>query len=112
MNCRNKITSLALTAVGSIYGLTASAKCGSVNYSQGADALAMMHDYVVTMMLYVLYLAYAFAAIMAIISALQIYIKMNTGEDGITKSIMTLVGACLFLIGAFYVFPVFFGYRI
>ena len=53
MNCRNKITSLALTAVGSIYGLTASAKCGSVNYSQGADALAMMHDYVVTMMLYV-----------------------------------------------------------
>lgn len=66
MNCRNKITSLALTAVGSIYGLTASAKCGSVNYSQGADAIAMMHDYVVTMMLYVLYLAYAFAAIMAI----------------------------------------------
>ena len=52
----------------------------------------MMHDYVVTMMLYVLYLAYAFAAIMAIISALQIYIKMNTGEDGITKSIMTLIG--------------------
>ena len=100
MNCRNKITSLALTAVGSIYGLTASAKCGSVNYSQGADALAMMHDYVITMMLYVLYLAYAFAAIMAIISALQIYIKMNTGEDGITKSIMTLIGAILFMISA------------
>ena len=57
MNCRNKIPSLALIAMGSLYGLTASAKCGSVNYSQGADALAMMHDYVVTMMLYVLYLA-------------------------------------------------------
>lgn len=52
MNCRNKIPSLALIAMGSLYGLTASAKCGSVNYSQGADALAMMHDYVVTMMLY------------------------------------------------------------
>lgn len=59
MNCRNKITSLALVLVGSCYGLTASAKCGSVDYTQGADALAMMHDYVVTMMLYVLYLAYA-----------------------------------------------------
>uniref|UniRef100_UPI00359C1DFF hypothetical protein n=1 Tax=Bacteroides caccae TaxID=47678 RepID=UPI00359C1DFF len=47
MNCRNKITSLALVLVGSCYGLTASAKCGSVDYTQGADALAMMHDYVV-----------------------------------------------------------------
>ena len=28
------------------------AKCGSVDYSQGAEALARMHDYVVTMMLY------------------------------------------------------------
>ena len=112
MNCRNKITSLALVLVGSCYGLTASAKCGSVDYNQGADALAMMHDYVVTMMLYVLYLAYAFAAIMAIISALQIYIKMNTGEDGITKSIMTLIGAIIFMISASIVFPAFFGYQI
>lgn len=31
------------------------AKCGGVDYSWGADALALMHDYVVTMMLYVLY---------------------------------------------------------
>ena len=112
MNCRNKITSLALVLVGSCYGLTASAKCGSVDDTQGADALAMMHDYVVTMMLYVLYLAYAFAAIMAIISALQIYIKMNTGEDGITKSIMTLIGAIIFMISASIVFPAFFGYQI
>lgn len=38
--------------------LPASAKCGGVDYSWGADALALMHDYVVTMMLYVLYLLY------------------------------------------------------
>lgn len=37
---------------------------------------------------------------------------MNQGEDGIAKSIMTLVGACLFLIGASVVFPAFFGYRV
>ena len=92
--------------------VVASAKCGSVDYSWGADALASMHDYVVTMMLYILWLAYAFAAIMAIISALQIYIKMNTGEEGVTKSILTLVGACLFIIGASIVFPAFFGYNI
>ena len=32
---------------------SALAKCGGVDYSWGADALALMHDYVVTMMLYV-----------------------------------------------------------
>ena len=88
------------------------AKCGGVDYSWGADALATMHDYIVTMMLYVLWLCYAIAAIMVIISALQIYIKMNTGEDGITKSIMMLIGACIFMIGASIVFPAFFGYQI
>ena len=101
-----------LFVIGLWLPAVASAKCGSVDYSWGADALASMHDYVVTMMLYILWLAYAFAAIMAIISALQIYIKINTGEEGVTKSIMTLVGACLFIIGASIVFPAFFGYNI
>ncbi len=91
---------------------TTSAKCGGVDYSWGADALARQHDFVVTMMLYVLYLIYAIASIVVIYSALQIYIKMNSGEDGVKKEIMMVVGACLFLIGASTVFPAFFGYRI
>ena len=88
------------------------AKSGSVNYSWGADALATMHDFVVTMMLYVLYICYAVASVFVVAAALQIYIKMNTGEDGVVKSIVSLVGACLFIIGASIVFPTFFGYRI
>lgn len=88
------------------------AKCGGVDYSWGADALANAHDYTVTMMLYVVYLSYAIAAIVAIIGALQIYFKMTTGEGEITKSVMMLVGACLFMIGAFILFPAFFGYNI
>lgn len=92
--------------------MTISAKCGGVDYSWGADALAMMHDYVVTMMLYVLYIAYAVAAIVVIIASLQIYIKMNTGEEGIVKQIMMVVGACIFLISAAIVLPAMFGYRI
>lgn len=110
MNTRKLKWLVMVSGLG--FPAVASAKCGSVDYSWGADALASMHDYVVTMMLYILWLAYAFAAIMAIISALQIYIKMNTGEEGVTKSIMTLVGACLFIIGASIVFPAFFGYNI
>ena len=63
-------------------------------------------------MLYVLYLLYAIAAIVAIYASLQIYIKMNTREEGITREIMMVAGACLFIIGASIVFPAFFGYRI
>lgn len=104
-----KLTSLMLDVCAA---LPASAKCGGVDYSWGADALALMHDYVVTMMLYVLYLLYAIAAIVAIYASLQIYIKMNTREEGITREIMMVVGACLFIIGASIVFPAFFGYRV
>ena len=56
---------------GACAALPASAKCGGVDYSWGADALALMHDYVVTMMLYVLYLLYAIAAIVAIYASLR-----------------------------------------
>lgn len=106
----------ARSAILSIYAAflpaLAHAKCGNVDYSWGADALASAHDYTVTMMLYVVYLCYAIAGIVVIVSALQIYIKMNSGEDGITKHIMMLIGACIFLIGATIAFPAFFGYRI
>ena len=106
------IKNVVSSFVFALLPLSASAKCGNVDYSWEADALEGMHDYVVTMMLYVLYLTYAVAAVMVIISALQIYIKMNTGEEGVTKSIVTLIGACLFMIGASILFPAFFGYQI
>lgn len=101
-----------LIAACLLWAESASAKCGGVDYSWGADALAKQHDFVVTMMLYVLYLIYAVASIVVIYSSLQIYIKMNSGEDGVKKEIMMVIGACLFLIGASTVFPAFFGYRI
>ena len=104
--------SALLVGISPMLSLTMSAKCGGVNYSWGADALAMMHDYVVTMMLYVLYIAYAVAGIVVVVASLQIYIKMNTGEEGIVKQIMMVVGACIFLISAAIVLPAMFGYRI
>ena len=110
MKC--KIRGWMCLLAGCWTSLLASAKCGGVDYSWGADALALMHDYVVTMMLYVLYLLYAVAAIVAVYASLQIYIKMNTREEGITREIMMVVGVCLFIIGASVVFPAFFGYRI
>ena len=106
-NTRRAIAAI-LPAVTS---LAASAKCGGVDYTMGAEALARMHDFVVTMMMYVTYLTYTVASIVAVISALQIYIKINVGEEGVAKSIMTLIGAILFLIGATMVMPAIFGYQ-
>lgn len=108
----SKTRSAFLSLYAALTPALASAKCGNVDYSWGADALASAHDYAVTMMLYIVYLYYAVAGIVVIVSALQIYIKMNTGEEGVKKNIMMLVGACLFLIGATIVFPAFFGYQI
>ena len=101
-----------ILAASLFWANSASAKCGGVDYSWGADALAKQHDFVVTMMLYVQYICCTIAGVYVIVSVCQIYIKMNTGEDGVKKEIMMVVGACLFLIGASTVFPAFFGYRI
>lgn len=108
----SKILRSSLILIGLFSAQSALAKCGGVDYSWGAGALALMHDYVVTLMLYVLYLGYAIAAIVAVISSLQIYIKMNIGEEGVTKEILFLVGACIFMISASILFPAFFGYQI
>ena len=110
--CKSIRHILCILSIMLSFHLSAAAKCGGVDYSWGADDLANAHDYAVTMMLYIVYLANAIAAIVVIIGATQIYIKMTTGEGDITKSIMMLVGGCLFMIGAFIVFPAFFGYNI
>ena len=96
-----------LLLTGSSLGV--SARCGSVNYSWGADALHEMNVYVLVMMEYVLGLLYAVASLVALYSATGIYIKMQTGEEGIIKHILILVGAILFLISASIVLPAFFG---
>lgn len=93
------------------YGVM-SAKCGGVDYSWGADGLAKAHDFVITMLLYIVYLSYAIAGIVAVIASLQIYIKMNVGEEGIKKEIMMVVGAIFFIIGASIFMPALFGYQI
>lgn len=43
---------LSIVALALSCAETAAAKCGGVDYSWGADALARQHDFVVTMMLY------------------------------------------------------------
>ena len=54
-------------------------------------------------------LCYAIAGIVAIIGAISVYVKMNNEEQDVKKSIMLIVGACIFLIAAAQSLPLFFG---
>ena len=54
-------------------------------------------------------LCYAIAGVVAVVGAISVYIKMNNEEQDVKKSIMMLVGACIFLIAAAQALPLFFG---
>jgi len=114
MNTRSADTNtrryLILAALLSIFRVS-HARCGSVDYSWGADGLAEATAFVGTMMIYTVEILYAVASIMVIISALQICIKMNYHEGDITKSLMMLFGGILFIIGASIVMPALYGYQ-
>lgn len=84
-------------------------RCGAVDYTQHAEALAGMSTFVVTITLYVIGIAYVIASIFSMYSSVLIFFKMNNGEDGVTKEIMKLFHAILFLICATSVLPGFFG---
>lgn len=85
--------------------------CGTTDYSGNSGRLYNMVVYVLTCCTAVLYLLYSVAAILSIYSATNIYIKMQTGEEGLTKSILILVGACIFLLVGTVVLPSFFGFQ-
>ena len=111
MNIRKRILTiltLALFFTCSMFAQNVK-RGGVVNYNLHFAALQDMCGYVLSMMTVVGYLLYAIAAIISIYSSCVIYIKMNTGEDGIVKNVMMLVGAILFLIGATIIFPSMFG---
>ena len=54
-------------------------------------------------------LCYAIAGVVAIVGAISVYVKMNNEEQDVKKSIMMIIGACVFLIAAAQALPLFFG---
>jgi hypothetical protein len=87
------------------------ANCGTTDYSGNSGRLYNMVVFVLTCCTAVLYLLYAIAALLSIYSATSIYIKMQAGEEGFTKSVIVLVGSCIFLLIATIVLPAFFGFQ-
>jgi len=91
--------------------LTVHARCGGVDYTMGADGLADAVYWLILITMNVMDVLYAGAAVLVVVSALQIYIRMNTGEGEITKSIMMLIGGALFMILAPIVMEGIFGFE-
>ena len=102
---------LPLLTVLLMLPVVASARCGSVDYTMGADGLANAVYWLVLMTMNTMDVLYAGAAVLVVVSALQIYLRMNNGEGEVTKSIMMLVGGCLFMILAPIVMEAIFGFE-
>lgn len=112
-----RILSLLMLAVYSLPSVAQSSGpdnwrgCGAVDYSWGADALANAFHYASYILTMSIGILYAGCAVLSIVSAFQIYVKLNTGEGEIMKSVLYLVGGVFFMIGASIVMPAFFGYN-
>ena len=100
-----------LALMFSFMPMMVSASCGATDYSGGAQSLITMCEYVFVMMEYMIGILYSIASLLTLYSSVGIYIKLNTGEGGFTKSVIILVGSVLFLISVTIVLPAFFGFQ-
>ena len=108
---RNKqlILTMVLLAASTVIA-NATPACGATDYTSHTFALYNMVVYILAVMTSVLTVLYVLATIIGLYSATTIYIKMQSGEDGVMKAIYTLIGPCIFLVGASIVLPGFFGF--
>ena len=79
------------------------------DYSAGVTALGTVTSEIAKYVPVAVKLCYAIAGVVAVVGAISVYIKMNNEEQDVKKSIMMLVGACIFLIAAAQALPLFFG---
>ena len=80
-----------------------------VDITTGTGALESVSQSIAGYVPYVTKVCYAIAAVVAIGGGISVYIKMNNEEQDVKKSIMMIVGACIFLIAAATALPKFFG---
>ena len=75
----------------------------------GAQAIGKATDSIKKYLPVVTKLIYVIAGIIGILGIISVYIKMNNEEQDVKKSIMMIVGACIFLVAAAQALPLFFG---
>ena len=97
---------VAMVATG-----VAIAQTSDINVTAGTGALESVAQGIAKYVPFITKLCYAIASLLSLYSATNIYLKLQYGEEGFTKSVMTLVFSILFLIASTTVMPAFFGIR-
>ncbi|MBR6841555.1 DUF4134 domain-containing protein [Prevotella sp. tc2-28] len=78
-------------------------------YEAGKNAISQASEQIAQYVPIATKLCYAIAGVVAIVGAISVYVKMNNEEQDVKKSIMMIIGACVFLIAAAQALPLFFG---
>lgn len=100
----------ALVAVSLTFNAaTALAQSGGAGYEAGKNAISQASEQIAQYVPIATKLCYAIAGVVAIVGAISVYVKMNNEEQDVKKSIMMIIGACVFLIAAAQALPLFFG---
>ena len=82
---------------------------GGAGYEAGKNAISQASEQIAQYVPIATKLCYAIAGVVTIVGAISVYVKMNNEEQDVKKSIMMIIGACVFLIAAAQALPLFFG---
>ena len=82
---------------------------GGAGYEAGKNAISQASEQIAQYVPIATKLCYAIAGVVAIVGAISVYVKMNNEEQDVKKSIMMIIGACVFLIASAQALPLFFG---
>lgn len=85
-------------------GMSALAQNAGAGSTALQNAAGTIKDYIPA----VQKLIFAIAGVVALVGAISVFIKMNNEEQDVKKSIMMVVGACVFLVLAAEALPLFF----
>ena len=110
MECR-VVRCCVMTVLSMVLGVTHAfaQAAGGAGYEAGKNAISEASEQIAQYVPIATKLCYAIAGVVAIVGAISVYVKMNNEEQDVKKSIMMIIGACVFLIAAAQALPLFFG---
>ena len=110
MECR-VVRCCVMAVLSMVLGVThaLAQAAGGAGYEAGKNAISEASEQIAQYVPIATKLCYAIAGVVAIVGAISVYVKMNNEEQDVKKSIMMIIGACVFLIAAAQALPLFFG---
>ena len=103
----SKRLAMAFTMLFCMMGCMYAQKAG--DYSAGTTALQTVASEIAKYVPTTVNVCYAIAGVVAVVGSISVFMKMSNEENDCKKSVMMIVGACLFLVAAAKALPLFFG---